>query len=76
MEENGDLSSLFPDGSLYATGSWETDGDEFEAYYTPLGATYTYRFTGQYDAAGDEITGNWIEIQDPANGGTFEMSRQ
>lgn len=76
LEKDGELSSLYPDGSLYATGSWETDGEDFEAYYTPLGATYSYRFTGQYDEADDEISGTWVEVQDPTNGGTFEMSRE
>lgn len=76
LEQDGELSSLFPDGSLYATGSWETDGTEFEAYYTTLEDYYTYRFTGQYDEDEDEITGTWVEVQYPTNGGTFEMSRQ
>lgn len=75
LEKDGDLSSFFPDGSLYATGTWEMDGDEFEAYYTTLEESYTFRFVGQYDEDDDEISGTWAEVQDPTNGGTFEMSK-
>ena len=74
LEEDGDLKSYFSDGSLYAKGSWELKGNDFECSYKPIGDTYEYTFTGTLD--GDEITGEWTENQDPNNGGTFEMYKE
>jgi len=76
LEQNGGLSSYYPDGSLYAKGTWELNGDDFEAHYKPLGDTYTYSFTGTYDDGVKEINGDWKELQDPTNGGTFAMYKQ
>ncbi|HEY3385921.1 MAG TPA: hypothetical protein VGK46_05385 [Saprospiraceae bacterium] len=76
LKKGGDLVSFYPDGQVYAEGSWDADGDEFEAHYTPLGENYTYTFTGTFDEDDDEITGIWGESTDPSNGGTFEMSRE
>ena len=76
LEKNGDLLSFFPDGSLYANGTWELDGEEFEALYTTLEDNYTYRFTGEYDEDKEEIKGTWVEVQFPTNGGTFEMEKE
>jgi opacity protein-like surface antigen len=74
LESNGDLGSYFSDGTLYGTGSWELNGNDFEARYQPLGDTYTYVFTGTLN--GEKINGDWNELQDPANGGTFKMYKE
>ena len=76
LKKDGDLNSFYPNGEVYAVGSWECDGEDFEAHYTPIGENYTYTFTGSYDEDDDEITGVWGESQDPTNGGTFEMQRR
>ncbi len=76
LEKGGDLSAYYPDGTLYAVGTWDEDGDEIEAHYTPLGESYSYIFIGTYDEDDDEITGEWGDAQEPTNGGTFEMKRK
>ena len=75
LEEDGELNAYFPSGGVYASGTWEMHGEEFECHYTPIWANYTYHFTGHYDEDDDTITGDWGESSDPTNGGTFKMDR-
>ena len=75
LEKNGDLTAYDPFGDVYATGSWETEGDDsFEAEYSPVGANYSYTFSGFYDEG--EIVGTWGESPSAIDGGTFEMYKQ
>ena len=76
MEEGGDLSVVYQDGTLYAVGSWDQDGGEIEVHYTVLDETYSYTFKGTYDEDDDEITGNWTNDNLPIVEGTFVMQRQ
>ena len=76
MEENGDLTSYFPDGTVYATGTWEEDGSDIEVNYTEFSLSNKYRFIGKYDQDEDEITGTWSDPENPIIGGTFEMKRK
>ena len=76
LEKNGDLSAYLEDGTLYATGTWEEDGDEIEVNYTDLSFSNKYRYTGTYDEGDDEITGDWIDPENPIIGGKFEMQRK
>lgn len=76
LEKNGTMNSYNPYGGLYATGTWELDGDEFGAQYSPVGETYSYTFSGFYDEDLDEITGTWGETPSAINGGTFAMYKQ
>lgn len=76
LTNDGKLKSYYPDGTLYATGTWEMNGDDFEARYKPLGDTYQYVFTGTYEDGTETISGDWRESDDPANGGSFEMYKQ
>ena len=76
LEKNGEMNSYDPFGGLYATGTWELEGDEFEAQYSPVGETYSYTFSGFYDDDLDEITGTWGETPSAIDGGTFAMYKQ
>ena len=76
LDSDGQLKAFFPSGEVYATGTWELDGDDFEAVYSPIWESYTYRFTGKYDEDDDEITGDWLDMVTAVDGGTFEMSKQ
>ena len=76
MEKDGELISYYPDGTMYAAGTWERDGDEIEVTYTEVTAGSRYRFIGTYDEDDDEITGDWADADFPIIGGTFEMQRQ
>lgn len=76
LEKGGDLTAYFPDGSVYAVGSWDQDGEDFEAHYTTLYDSYRYTFTGTYDEGDEEIKGDWRDNDDPSYTGTFEMQRQ
>ena len=74
LEKDGDLTAYFPDGSVYATGTWELDNDEIEATYTTIMENWSYTFSGIVDD--DEITGTWGETPSAIDGGTFEMEKQ
>jgi hypothetical protein len=71
LENNGDMSSYFPDGSLYANGTWELNDNDIEVRYTSIAEQYTYSFTGTF--ANDKITGDWRDTQNPTIGGKFKM---
>ena len=74
LEKNGELTSYFPDGSIYATGTWECEDDEFEATYTTPMENHSYSFSGFIDD--DQIVGTWGEAPSAIDGGTFEMEKQ
>lgn len=74
MDKSGNLFAYDADGYLYASGSWEMDGHDFEAQYTPVGATYSYTFSG-FEEGADVILGTWGETPSAIDGGTFEMYR-
>jgi hypothetical protein len=75
VKENGDLNAFWPDGALYAVGSWDKNGNEVEAHYTEVDEPLSFTFIGTYDEDADEITGTWHADDDPALGGAFEMKR-
>ena len=74
LEKDGELKSYYPDGSLYAIGTWECEGNDFEAEYSPLGETYSYIFSGEHEDG--EIEGTWDESPSAIDGGTFEMEKR
>jgi hypothetical protein len=76
LKNGGDLKAFFPDGSVYALGSWDQDGEEIEVHYTTVYESYHYTFTGTFDEDDDEITGDWEDSDEPVYRGTFEMQRQ
>lgn len=75
LESNGDLTAYDLNGGIYATGTWESHGELFEAQYSPVGEIYSYTFKGTYDDNLDEISGSWGETPSSVDGGTFEMYR-
>src|SRR4030095_8599598 len=76
LEKGGDLKAFFPDGTVYALGEWEQDGEDIEVRYTTLYDNYHYKFTGTYEEDDEEIKGDWRDTDDPAYLGTFRMERQ
>lgn len=76
LENGGLLNAYYPDASLYASGTWELNGDDFEAHYTTVGIAYQYIFTGTYDDSTKKITGDWRDGEDPSIGGKFVMYKQ
>ena len=75
INDDGTLLAYDGTGFLIGIGTWEMEGDQFEAEYAPVGFAYTYTFTGPYDEDDDEITGTWGQTPSTTDGGRFEMSR-
>lgn len=73
IKKNGDLVAYDEDGDVYANGSWNVDGLNFEAEYTSEVSGNEYRFEGLYHDALKEIVGTWGNSPSTADGGTFEM---
>ena len=76
IKSNGAVEAYKSNGQLYAKGTCSVDGINFKMSYTPVGKSYSYKFSGLYHDQLHEIIGTWGESPSSADGGDFEMHRQ